>query len=321
MPIVSSTYNPPWIFKNGHFSTIYSAKIRPLPKLIQKRERVQLWDGDFLDIDWSYSEKPTNKVAILLHGLEGNAQRTYIKSSGKLLIENGWDAAAVNYRGCSGEVNESFQTYNAGKTDDLEAVIDFILGKDTYVEIVLIGFSLGGNLLLKYLGERDSLPKQIIKGISISSPLSLKGSLIALQRPENWVYRTSFLLDMRKKYKSKMERFPDKMNKETLQKIKTLHDFDNLYTAPFDGFIDAEDYYTKNSCLQFLPNIKVPVYLLNAKNDSFLSTDCYPFQLAEQSKTLYLEAPKYGGHVGYHLTNSIYYSEKRSLDFLKDSIH
>ncbi|MFT4699153.1 MAG: putative alpha/beta-fold hydrolase [Flavobacteriaceae bacterium] len=319
MPILTSTYNPPWIFKNRHISTIYSAKFRPIPKLIQQRERVHLSDGDFLDIDWSFSETPTNKVAILLHGLEGNAQRTYIKSSGKLLIENQWDVAAVNYRGCSGELNESFQTYNAGKTDDLEAVINFILEKNTYDEIVLLGFSLGGNLLLKYLGERDILPKQVKKGISISSPLSLKGSLIALQKPENWVYRTSFLLDMRKKYKTKMAKFPDKMNKETLKKIKSLLDFDNLYTAPAHGFKDADDYYANNSCLQFLPNIKVPVYLLNAKNDSFLSSDCYPTGLAKNSKTLFLETPKYGGHVGYHLNNSIYYSEKRTLEFLNDS--
>ena len=130
MPLIRSNYKPNFPFKNGHFSTIYSAKLRPSPNLEQQRERLQLSDGDFMDIDWSFAENPSRKVAVLLHGLEGNAQRTYIKGQTKVLNENGWDAAAVNFRGCSGEANLSYQSYNAGKTDDLEAVINSILKKD-----------------------------------------------------------------------------------------------------------------------------------------------------------------------------------------------
>ena len=124
MPLVKSIYNTPYPFKNGHFSTIYSAKLRPSPNLIQQRERLQLPDGDFMDIDWSFSPKDSHKTAILLHGLEGNAQRTYMKGQAKILNQNGWDAAAVNFRGCSGEANLSYQSYNAGKTDDLESFIE-----------------------------------------------------------------------------------------------------------------------------------------------------------------------------------------------------
>ena len=120
MPIIKSNFNPPLPFKNGHFATIYSAKLRPSPKLMQQRERLQLPDGDFMDIDWSFSEKNSRKVAILLHGLEGNAQRTYMKGQAKILNQNGWDVAAVNFRGCSGEANLSYQSYNAGKTEDLD---------------------------------------------------------------------------------------------------------------------------------------------------------------------------------------------------------
>lgn len=319
MPLVSSNFEPPIIFRNAHFSTIYSAKLRPSPKLIQQRERLQLPDDDFMDIDWSFAENPSQKVAILLHGLEGNAQRTYIKGQAKFLNQKGWNAAAVNFRGCSGEANISYQSYNAGKTDDLEAVINYILKKDTYSEIALIGFSLGGNLLLKYLGERDSFPKEIKKAVAVSTPLSLKGSLESLNQFYNWVYRNSFLINLRKKYKTKMKDFPEKMTVSDYKKINSLLEFDNLYTAPAHGFKDALDYYEKNSSLQFLPNIQIPVYILNAENDSFLSTDCYPTALASKMKNLHLEIPKYGGHVGYHQTNKLYYSESRSLDFLNEN--
>ena len=319
MPLIKSNYNPNFPFKNGHFSTIYSAKLRPSPKLIQQRERLQLPDADFMDIDWSFAENPSRKVTILLHGLEGNAQRTYMKGQAKVLNQNGWDVAAVNFRGCSGEANLSYQSYNAGKTDDLEAVINYILKKDKYAEIHLIGFSLGGNLLLKYLGERESFPKEIKKAIAISTPLSLKGSLESLNQFYNWVYRNSFLINLRKKYKTKMKDFPEKMTLSDYKKIKSLLEFDNLYTAPAHGFKDAMDYYEKNSSLQFLPNIQIPVYILNAENDSFLSSECYPIELASKMKNLHLEIPKYGGHVGFHQNNKLYYSEKRSLEFLNNT--
>ena len=316
MPLIASKYEPSLVFRNAHISTIYSAKLRPSPNLIQERERVYLHDGDFLDIDWSFTEKPSRKVAILLHGLEGNAQRTYIKGQAKVLNEAGWNIAAINFRGCSGESNLSYQSYNAGKTDDLEAVVNMILEKDKYNEIALVGFSLGGNLLLKYLGERESIPKEIKKAVSISTPLSLRGSLESLSQFENWVYRSSFLINLRKKYKAKMKDFPEKMTTSDYNKITSLLEFDNVYTAPAHGFKDAYDYYEKNSSLQFLPNIQIPIYILNAENDSFLSSECYPTELALKMKNLHLEISKYGGHVGFHKTNELYYSEARTLEFL-----
>ena len=316
MPQIKSNHKPAFLFKNGHFSTIYSAKLRPVPKLLQERERMQLPDGDFLDIDWSFSQKPSKKVAILLHGLEGNAQRVYITGQGKALIENGWDVASMNHRGCSGEDNLLYESYNSGRTYDLAALVEFILNKDHYDEITLIGFSLGGNLVLKYLGERNTLPKQVKKGVAISSPLQLNGSLESLIKRENWVYNQTFVNDLRKKYKRKMPHFPEKMNLADYRQITSLLAFDNIYTAPAHGFTDAQDYYKKSSSLQFLPNIKTPVLILNAKNDSFLSKDCYPTDIASGSKNIFLETPKYGGHVGFHITNKLYYSEKRALEFI-----
>ncbi|GAB5401635.1 MAG: alpha/beta fold hydrolase [Aureisphaera sp.] len=316
MPHLSSPYKANGLFRNTHFSTIYSAKLRPSPRIVQQRERLELSDGDFVDIDWSFSNEPANKVTILLHGLEGNAQRVYIKGHAKELIINGWDVAAMNHRGCSGEENRLYISYNSGRTDDLKSLIDHILALDRYNEIALVGFSLGGNLLLKYLGEETTIPKIVTKGVAVSAPLNLAGSLQALETKENWVYRTSFLQDLRAKYKRKMMSFPQEMTMDKLKQVRSLLDFDTIYTAPAHGFKDAWDYYEKCSSLPFLPDIKVPVLILNALNDSFLSKDCYPFSLSEKQKNIYLETPKHGGHVGFHVTNSTYYSEKRTLGFL-----
>ena len=319
MPLVTSSYRAKGLFKNAHFSTIYSAKIRQAPRLVQTRERVTLSDSDFIDLDFSFTPGGSTKIAILLHGLEGNAQRSYIKGQARVLTENSWNVCAVNYRGCSGEPNRLYKSYNAGKTDDLDEIIHYILQKDSYTEIALIGFSLGGNLLLKYLGERESVPKEIKKSIAVSAPLSLEGSLNSLTRFHNWIYRTSFLYDLRKKYVQKVKLFPELASASESKKIRSLLDFDNIYTAPAHGFKDAYDYYHKNSSGQFLEQIKIPVLLLNAENDSFLSDRCYPRELASELKNIYLETPKYGGHVGFVGPNNIYYNETRALEFLNSN--
>ena len=286
--------------------------------MLQQQERLVLADDDFLDIDWSFATTSSNKVAILLHGLEGNAKRIYMKGQGKILVQNNWDVAAVNYRGCSGVPNNKYPSYNAGKTDDLDAIIQSIQRKDRYDEICLIGFSMGGNLLLKYLGEDRTVPKEVKTAVAVSTPLNLKGSLERLEQWYNWVYRTTFLRDLKKKYKFKMRQFPEKMNWDDYKRIKSLLDFDDIYTAKAHGFENALDYYQKNSSLQFIPNISIPALILNAENDSFLSEECYPRELASHSKNIYLETPKHGGHVGFHQSNKRYYSESRVLQFLND---
>ena len=323
MPIITSSYRAKGPFKNGHFSTIYSAKLRPVPKLAQHRKRLELTDGDFVDIDWSYhisASHPSTKVAILLHGLEGNAQRVYITGQGKMLIKNGWDVAALNYRGCSGEENRLYISYHSGRTEDVEELINHIISQYNYDTIALIGFSLGGNLVLKYLGERSVVPKTVKMGIAVSTPIHLRSSLERLIQFENFPYNMTFINDLRNKYRRKMPFFPDEMSKEQLKKVKTLLDFDQLYTAPAHGFKDAYDYYEKNSSLQFIPSIQTPVLILNAENDSFLSPECYPVDIAKNHNSVFLEMPKTGGHVGFHINNKIYYSEQRVVDFLEDML-
>lgn len=317
MPIISSSYRARGPFKNGHFSTIYSAKLRPIIAFEQHRERIDLPDGDYIDLDLNQSAVSNDRVVILLHGLEGNAQRSYIKGQARVLQEDGWDSCAMNYRGCSGQDNRLYRSYNAGATEDLEAVVNYLLEKDQYKQIALIGFSLGGNLLLKYLGEGRQIPKQISKAVAVSTPLSLKGSLEELTKWYNWVYRTTFLRRLRQKYKRKMPQFPEQMSPAELSHIRNLLEFDHLYTAKAHGYTDAWDYYNQCSSIKFLEGIQQPVLILNARNDSFLSPVCYPEEQATISSRLYLEMPTHGGHVGFVAPDNIYYSETRSRDFLR----
>ena len=316
MPIVSSNYNPPILFKNGHFSTIYSGLIRKIDSIHQERESLTLHDGDFLDLDWSYAKKPTKKLVIILHGLEGNAQRPYMTGSAKLFNEHCFDAICVNFRSCSGKTNNLYRSYHSGVTEDLEAVIDHVLSTKKYDTIILNGFSLGGNVTLKYLGERNSVPKEIKAAIAVSVPCFLYGSMLELHKFNNILYANRFKKHLLEKLVYKQKKFPKKVNNEILKKIKTLKDFDDLYTSKAHGFVDALDYYEKSSSLQFLPNIKTPTLIINAKNDSFLSSNCYPIKEAENNKSLFLEIPDYGGHVGFYDKNNIYYNEKRALNFI-----
>lgn len=317
MALVPSDYKPPFIFRNGHFSTIYSGVFRKVHGLLQKRERITLKDGDFLDLDWSESKTPAAKVVILLHGLEGNAQRHYITGSAKTFNQNNIDACAVNFRGCSGEQNLLYRSYHSGATEDLIAVIQHILNTKTYDSIYLLGFSLGGNLALKYLGEGNRIPKEIKGAVGVSVPCDLKNVCDELLKSKNILYSKRFKKHLLEKLYEKQKVFPDKITRTAIMSINSLKDFDNVYTAPAHGFKDAFDYYMQCSCKQFLKNNTTPTLILNAKNDSFLGDACYPFKEASNNKKLFLEVPNYGGHVGFWGKTNVSYAEKRALAFLE----
>ena len=319
MPIISSDYNPPILFKNGQFSTIYYGLWRKISDFVQKRERINLPDGDFLDLDWSFSKTTTDKVVILLHGLEGHGQRPYIAGSAKAFNTNGYDACAVNFRGCSGETNRLFRAYHSGATEDLAAVVKHILKNRNYSKVYIKGISLGGNMAMKYIGEGRNIPKEIKGVVGISVPCDLHSSAKELLKFKNYAYARRFKKHLTDKLKLKVEFFPDKISKRDIQNIKTLIDFDDIYTSPAHGFKNALDYYEKSSCLQFLANIKIPTLIINAKNDSFFGPECYPYKEAEKNANLYLETPKYGGHVGFFGRGNVTYSEKRAIKFFNEA--
>jgi len=318
MPIIESTYKPPYFFRNGFVSTVYAGLMRRVEGLTQERERMTLSDGDFLDLDWSYSKEKTNKLIILLHGLEGHAQRPYMTGTAKLFIENAVDAVAVNFRGCSGETNLKYRSYHSGVTEDLEDIINHILNTKSYSDIYLKGISLGANVILKYLGERDNMPPQIKAAIAISVPCSLYGGCVELHKFKNILFHDNFKGFLIKRLKIKQTQFPEKISIAEIEGIKTLKDFDDVYTSKAHGFKDALDYYERCSSLQFLHNIKIPTLIINALNDSFLSPECYPVKEAKQNPNLYLEMPKHGGHVGFVKHGEFYYNELKALEFIQN---
>jgi predicted alpha/beta-fold hydrolase len=266
-------YEPAFPFRNKHINTIFPSLFRNVNNIKYSRKRMITSDSDFIDLD--YSKVGAKKAAILCHGLEGNAQSKYIMGMARHLNDAGFDTVSVNYRGCSGEMNLSLKMYNSGATDDLHEMISFI--ENDYSEIHLIGFSLGGNLILKYLGE-DKFPisNKLINAVAFSTPCDLESSVYALETPQTLMYRNRFISSLGIKIREKHKFYPDEIKLEPLQQIKTLVDFDDHYTAPIHGYKDAKDYYDQCNCRQFLSNIKIPALLVNAKDDPFLTPECMP---------------------------------------------
>ncbi|MBN3583523.1 alpha/beta fold hydrolase [Algoriphagus aestuarii] len=315
MPIIQDNKyrRPKWLF-NGHLETIYPAIFRKVDLKKPVRERINTLDGDFLDLDWY--RQGSNKLVIINHGLEGNSSRAYILGMAKIFLENGYDVLCWNYRGCGDELNQKAIFYHSGATYDLKAIIDH--AQPGYDEINLIGFSLGGNLVLKHLGETGSQIGKIKKGIAISVPLHLSSSSKKISSLENTLYSKRFLKTLKKKVIQKSKTHPNDIPIQMLKNIKTLSDFDDYLTGPLHGFSDAEEYYEVNSSLYFLDQIKIPTYILNAQNDPFLSDLCFPWELGKKLENVYFEFPSLGGHVGFTSPNSEkpYYSELRAVEFI-----
>ncbi|TDQ18531.1 hypothetical protein DFQ04_0333 [Algoriphagus boseongensis] len=315
MPIIQqSTYKrPKWLF-NGHLETIYPALFRKVDFQKPERERISTPDGDFLDLDWYKNHKP--KLVLISHGLEGNSSRPYIMGMVREFVQNGFDALAWNYRGCGDELNNKPIFYHSGATYDLDTVISHAL--KSYEEIYLVGFSLGGNLTLKYLGEKKNSLPQIKKAVAISVPLDLGKSCDKISSGENILYSKRFLSTLKEKVVRKSMLFPEEITPQKLEKVKTLRDFDDVFTGPLHGFQDAQEYYEVNSSLQFLDQIEVPALVLNAINDPFLSDTCFPYSLAKKLETVFFEFPKHGGHVGFSSggNEKSYYSERRAVEFI-----
>lgn len=322
MPIISnSAYVARGIFRYAHINTIYPAIFRKVRGLKYQRERISTPDKDFLDLDW-VRKKGNDKLLIALHGLEGNADRAYIKGIIKHFHRFGWDGIGMNFRGCSGELNHKIQSYHMGMTKDLALVIEHAVQQNTYRTIVLTGFSLGGNVVLKYLGDdAQDIPAQIKGGVVFSVPCHIRSANTMINRPENALYRYRFMKSLYQKVSQKANLYPTEI-KLHYPRPQYFKEFDDLYTAPIHGFKDAYDYWEKCSSLYAIPHIKVPTLLVNALDDSFLSKACYPKVIAEQSSSFYLEIPAWGGHVGFvsHYPNGAYWSEINALKFVKERI-
>jgi len=293
--------------------TIHPALFRRMPVMTRRRERLDLPDGDFLDLDWA--EQGRDRLVILSHGLEANSHATYIQGMAAALQRRGWDVLAWNCRGCSGEPNRLLPFYHSGATEDLHHVITHALAVHPARKVDLVGFSLGGNMTLKYLGERAVSPR-LHRAVAFSVPCDLACSSLRLSSWTTRLYMDRFLRCLRAKLVAKQPHFPDQIDLRGIGKVRNFRQFDDRFTAPLHGFKDAEDYWARASSRPFLPAIRIPALLVSAANDPFLGPGCYPHEEAEQSPHFFLEVPLEGGHVGFSTTHGEYWSESRAAEFL-----
>ena len=322
MPLFNSDFSPTLPFKNGHFNTMY----RPLfmkDTTNYLRKRITTWDHDFLDLDFSLVGSKT--LAVLIHGLEGSSESKYMTSTSNHLNSKGLDTVCFNLRSCSGEDNLLLSTYHSGKTEDVSFVINHLLENYDYENIIIIGFSLGGNLTLKYLGEfKDLLSSKIKGGISISVPVDIASSEKEMDKLKNKLYIEIFFKTLKNKILEKSHKFPEyNLDKDQLFKASKFKHLEYLYTAPVFGFKSPEDYWEKASSKPYLLNIDRPTLLINAKDDTFLAEECYPIEQAKESKFFYLETPNYGGHVGFMSSfkpSENTWLENRISRFIKENI-
>ncbi len=319
MPLISeSSYNPPIGFRGHTLQTVFPTVFRRVPLITLERERLLTPDNDFLDLDWS-ANRSFKKLAIITHGLEGSSRGTYCQGMARQLQKNGWDVLAWNFRGCSGEPNHTLKSYHCGFTEDLETVIKHAESFRKYQKIVLLGFSLGGNVTFKWASDQSKSPEaRIAAVVGISVGIDLKSTALRLEEANNRIYMKRFLKTLRIKVREKIQRFPGQIIDKGLNNFRTFREFDDAYTAPIHGFRDVEDYWEQCSSARSLHKIKIPTLLVNTQDDPFLGPASYPEGLAKQSPLFYLETPRYGGHIGFVQFNrtKTYWSEKRSIDFI-----
>jgi predicted alpha/beta-fold hydrolase len=289
----------------GHLQTL-AAALRPRPRPAFARERWDTPDGDFVDVDFAGSGRPL----VLFHGLEGCSASHYARLLAPTFARAGWRVAIPHWRGCSGEPNRLPRAYHSGDS----AEVDWLLREFT-PPVDAIGVSLGGNALLKWLGERRDVAGRVVRrAAAISAPLDLAASAGALDRGLNrLLYTRMFLATLKPKSLAKLARFPNLFDGERLARARTFREFDDLYTAPLHGFRDAAHYWRSSSSGAWLAHIRVPTLVINARNDPFLPEPALLAASRDAASSVTLEFPPSGGHVGF----AAGWLRRRLLDFLR----
>ena len=297
----SKPYVAPGWLPGGHAQTIYPYLLAR-PVIGYRRERWELDDGDFIDIDW-LDNTSSAPLVVLFHGLEGSSGSHYVVSTMALLRELGWRGAVVHFRGCSGSPNRLPRAYHAGDSTEIDLILRRIHAENRRsgckVPIYAVGVSLGGNALLKWLGEQGSQACQILNGVVAASvPVDLAAAGKALASGFNLLYTRHFLDTLKRKALGKTDCFPGLFDSAAVAACSTLYEFDNLVTAPLHGFRNTEDYWDQSSSKPWLKHIEVPTLIINAINDPFMPAHALPTP-ADVSSMVVLEFPDQGGHVGF----------------------
>lgn len=323
--LIQSTFKPAWWLNNAHLQTLYPALLRKLPNSLLKRERLITADDDFIDIDFcGEGDRP---LVILLHGLTGSSQSVYIKGLQQALLAQGLRSAALNFRGCSGEYNHSSRCYHSGETGDIDFLYRTLRAREPDLPMAAVGFSLGGNVLLKWLGEQGS-SVQLFAATAVSVPLVLSACASKLDSGFSKLYRASLLRELKEYVHLKQQHLESLGKTEEAEILRQIGDLDKIISfwqyddrviAKLYDFANVEDYYQRSSSRQFLQSIRVPTLLIQAQDDPFMTPAVIP-DITELSSCVFLEITPAGGHVGFisgHIPfRPEYWLEQRIPEFL-----
>lgn len=315
MPIIQSVFKPAWWLRGAHAQTIWSSFIRLKPRLNIEWQRVELADGDFIDLAWSGPK--AGKTVLLLHGLEGSVHSGYASGLMRELEQRGYRACLMHFRGCSSQPNRLPQWYHSGQSEDPQRILEFLRDQMGIELYAAVGFSLGGNVLLKWLGEQGAaMPLQ--RAAVMSVPFRLEHAAQRMDEGFSRLYQRYLIGSMRQSYKKKFTRVSSPLDID-INTLDTFWQFDDQVTAPLHGFKGVDDYYARASSRQFIPQIRVPTLILHATDDPFMYSNTPPLS-DELPENVWLELTEHGGHVGF-ISGAIpglanYWGERRLVEWI-----
>jgi predicted alpha/beta-fold hydrolase len=309
-------FKPAWWLPGAHLQTLWPALFRTRPAISIKRERVELPDGDFIDLDWSGSDK--QPLILLLHGLEGSLNSHYIRPLMSNLNDAGFATVFMNFRGCSGQVNRLARSYHSGDTADVAFIMEYIETRYGRAVEAAIGFSLGGNVLLKWLGQSGQ-NNPLKCAVAVSVPFVLDEAATRLRQGFSRLYELHLLKSLKQSYLNKFERIKSPLS-VNVRALSGFREFDDQITAPLHGFNGVEHYYRESSCRQYLINIAIPTCIIHSKDDPFMYQTTIPEQ-DEINRNIELVITDKGGHVGFIAGEAPwkanYWHENVICDYLK----
>ena len=312
-------FRPAWWLRNPHLQTLWPYLLRRAACTGLYRERLELPDGDYVDLDWARRDGPV--LVLILHGLEGSSRSPYAAGLLRALSRCGCQAVLMHFRGCSGEVNRLPRSYHSGDTGDVAYVVDALRARQPRTPIAVVGFSLGGNVLLKWLGE-TGVNAPLAAAVAVSVPFDLAKAALRLNQGFSRLYQWKLLRSLKRKTALKFSRMAAPVKLGPLSALSSFRRFDDRVTAPLHGFRDADHYYAEASSRRYLSDIRAPTLVIHALDDPFMTPDTPP-RPGEIPQAVTLELSRHGGHVGFVSGppwRPRYWHEQRICDFLTEHL-
>ncbi|MDD9981000.1 MAG: hydrolase [Gammaproteobacteria bacterium] len=317
--IVPCDFRPAWWLAGPHLQTVWPALVRRTRPVSLTRERLELPDGDFVDIDWTGESGP---IVVILHGLQGSSRSPHVQGLLGALVRRGWRGAVMHFRGCSGEPNRLPRTYHSGETGDVGYLLGRLRERHPSTPVAAVGYSLGGNVLLKWLAERGP-DAELSAAVAVSVPFRLDRAAERLERGFSRAYKRHFIADLHRTVLAKFRQRPGPLDLDAVRREWSFRGFDNHVTAPLHGFRDAGHYYAAASCRQYLRGVTRPTLIVHALDDPFMTRDAVP-RREELAPSIRLELSATGGHVGFvegrAPWSARYWLEDRIVRFLSEKL-